>query len=242
MMKYLYCELLKTKHTFSRKLIIIAPITTIVLAFLMGGPYNFQAMSIYWWNSFILYGYVAIQCGLSIQREQRSGKFYSIYSMPINLSKFWITKVLVIALLVLAASIFLSILVGIITLLGITPQPISHARVFLSALAEVISCLWQIPLCLWLSNKVSIYASLLINTILGLVLSFVSITSFWWIAPYTWNLKIIEPITGIKSSGEMALFTDYSVGLIPIIIGMSLVLLLVLVFMSIKWFVNQEVK
>ena len=242
MIKYLHCEILKTKHTFSRRLIFIAPITTVVLAFLMGGSYNFQPMGLYWWYAFILYGYIAIQCGLSIQKEQRAGKFYSVYSMPIDLFKFWIAKVIVIALFILAANILLSILVGLTTFSGDFPQLISLPRIFLSSIAVVICSLWQIPLCLWLANKVGIYFALLINTVLGLVFEFISATSYWWVAPYTWALKIVEPIAGIKSNGEMGLITQYNLMLIPIIIGMSVGLLLMLSYLSGRWFRHQKVK
>jgi len=242
MMKYLYCEILKTKHSFSRKLIIIAPVTTALLAFFMGGPDNFQGMCIYWWNAFILYGYIAIQCGLSIQKEQRAGKLYSVYSMPIDLLKFWFAKVLSIVLFILAANLVVAALVGITSFMGMVPSVISLARIFASLIVIVISSLWQIPLCLWLSSKAGTYASLLVNTILGLVSAFLCNTAYWLVIPYTWSLKIIEPISGIKNSGEMGVFTDYNMLVVPLLIGLSIVLFLALTIPSAKWFAKQEAK
>ena len=147
MQGYLYCETLKTKRTFSRKLIFIAPMITISLAYLMGGPVNFQPMSLYWWYAFILYGFIAILCGLSIQKEQRAGKFYSVFSQPVNLSGFWGSKIAAIALFVLGANLILGLLVGLSTLSSSIPQSISPARIFLCSVVSGVCSLQVSVLC-----------------------------------------------------------------------------------------------
>lgn len=242
MVKYLYCEILKTKRTFSQKLIFIAPLATILLAFLVSGVYNLQSMGLYWWYAFILYGFIAILCGLSIQREQRAGKFYSVYSQPINLSGFWVSKITAIALFVLGASMLLGLLVGLTTFLNSVPQAISLARILFGSIAIAVSSIWQIPLCLWLANKAGTFLPLLINIIMGLASTFIGSTPYWWVVPYTWASKISEPITGIKSSGEMGAIANHSMMLIPIILCMATLLFLILTFATSKWFARQEVK
>jgi len=203
---------------------------------------NPQHMSLYWWYAFILYGFIAILCGLSIQREQRAGKFYSVYSQPINLSGFWVSKITAIALFVLGASMLLGLLVGLTTFLNSVPQAISLARILFGSIAIAVSSIWQIPLCLWLANKAGTFLPLLINIVMGLASTFIGSTPYWWVVPYTWASKISEPITGIKSSGEMGAIANHSMMLIPIILCMATLLFLILTFATSKWFARQEVK
>lgn len=240
--KYLYCETLKIKRTFSQKLIFIAPIATILLAFLIGGAYNLQSMSLYWWYAFIVCGFTGILCGLSIQREQRAGKFYSVYSQPINLSRFWVSKVAAISIFVFGASLLLGLLTALTVFWDAVPNVISPVRILLGAVGVAVSSLWQIPLCLWLANKAGMFLPVLINAVAGLFSTFVTSTSYWWFVPYTWASKITEPITGLKSSGDIGMAANYNTALVPIILCMSVALFLILTFITAKWFARQEVK
>jgi ABC-2 type transport system permease protein len=240
--KLLYCELLKTKRSFAQKLLWIAPITTILLAFLVGGTYNLQPMSFYWWYTFILCGFIGILCGLSIQREQRAGKFYSVYSQPIGLSGFWQAKVLSLSVFILASSLLLAVLMSLTALWDVVPHVISPVRMLLGTVGIVVSSLWQIPVCLWLAKKAGMFLPVLANAIAGLCSTFVSGTAYWWSLPYTWAAKVSEPIMGIKSSGDMGTVADYNPALIPLIICVSVGLFLILTFFTSKWFAHQEVK
>lgn len=242
--RYLYCETLKTKRTFSQKLIFIAPLATILLAFLVGGTYNLQSMILYWWYAFMVCGFIAILCGLSIQREQRAGKFYSVYSQPINLAGFWVSKTAAISIFVFGASLLLGLLTEVTVFWEAVPNVISPARIFFGAAGIAVGSLWQIPLCLWLANKGGMFLPVLINTVIGLFSTFITATSspLWWVVPYTWASKLTEPITGIKSSGDMGAIWNYNTALIPIILCMSVALYLILTFATSKWFARQEVK
>lgn len=242
MTKHLHCEILKTKRTFSRKLILIAPFATMLLAFLVGGAHNLQSMGLYWWYAFLVCGFIAILCGLSIQREQRAGKFYSIYSQPIDLVGFWVSKVAAISVFVLGASLLLGLLSELTCFWEAVPNVISPARILLGAAGIAVSSLWQIPLCLWLANKVGMFLPILINAVMGVFSTLITSTSYWWFVPYTWASKLTEPITGIKSSGDMGAIADYNTSLIPIILCMSVALFLILTFTTAKWFARQEVK
>ena len=87
-MDYLKSEHLKFKRTISNKLIFIVPLITAISAWLMGGFMGYQYMTLYWWYAFLLPGAIAILCSLSHRKEESAGKSYSVFSMPVNLSKF----------------------------------------------------------------------------------------------------------------------------------------------------------
>ena len=242
MEKLIYCEFIKNKHTFAQKLIWIAPVATILLAFLMGGTSNLEPMSFYWWYSFILCSFVGILCGLSIQREKRAGKFYSVYSQPISLSGFWQAKAVSLSVLILVSNLVLAVLMVLIAMGNVAPHAISPVRMVLGAVCIAISSLWQIPLCLWMADKAGMFLPVLVNAIAGLVSTFVSSSTYWWTYPYAWTTKIVEPVMGIKSSGEMGVLTDFDAILIPIILCVSIALFLLMTFLTSQWFVRQEVK
>lgn len=110
-MKYLKSEHLKFRRTFSNKLLIIAPLITAVFAWLMAGFTGFQYMTLYWWYSFLLPGTITVLCYLSNQKEIRADKYYSVYSMSINLKKFWISKNLILIEKMIFAAFILALLV-----------------------------------------------------------------------------------------------------------------------------------
>lgn len=91
-MNYLKSEHLKFKRTISNKLLFIIPFITAIFAWIVGGFFGFQYTTIYWWYAFLLPGAIAILCSLSHRKEDSAGKYYSVFSMPLNLSKFEMAK------------------------------------------------------------------------------------------------------------------------------------------------------
>ena len=239
---FLKAESLKSKHSFSLKLIFIAPLSTVLLAFLMGGFLNLESMGIYWWYSFILCGVIAIMSALSIQREERAGKFYSVYSMPLNLSKLWIAKILNIAKYLLLANLVLAILLIFLSFIGITSFVIGFERILLGCIAIAVVSLWQIPLCLWLAMKVGRFVPLLLNSLIGLFSTFIAASDYWRLVPYTWVPNIVEVITGIKSSGDMGNRESVNMSIVLFVLCGATLLFVLLTYLTSRWFARQEVK
>lgn len=94
-MDYLKSEHLKFKRTISNKLIFIVPLITAIFAWIMGGYMGYQYMTLYWWYAFLLPGAIAILCSLSHGKEENAGKYYSVFSMPVNLSRFEFAKCII---------------------------------------------------------------------------------------------------------------------------------------------------
>ena len=138
-MKYLKSEHLKFRRTFSNKLLIIAPLITAVFAWLMAGFTGFQYMTLYWWYSFLLPGTITVLCYLSNQKEIRADKYYSVYSMSINLKKFWISKNLILIEKMIFAAFILALFMPLVvnTAFGI----------FLPGFFGTTSLWWLCPYC-----------------------------------------------------------------------------------------------
>lgn len=114
-MDYLKSEHLKFKRTISNKLIFIVPLITAIFAWLMGGYMGYQYMTLYWWYAFLLPGAIAILCSLSHRKEENAGKYYSVFSMPVNLSRFEFAKGIILVEKLLVSAIFLALLISIST-------------------------------------------------------------------------------------------------------------------------------
>ena len=112
-MDYLKSEHLKFKRTISNKLIFIVPLITAIFAWIMGGYMGYQYMTLYWWYAFLLPGAIAILCSLSHRKEENAGKYYSVFSMPVNLSRFEFAKGIILVEKLLVSAIFLALLISI---------------------------------------------------------------------------------------------------------------------------------
>lgn len=112
-MDYLKSEHLKFKRTISNKLIFIVPLITAIFAWIMGGYMGYQYMTLYWWYAFLLPGAIAILCSLSHGKEENAGKYYSVFSMPVNLSRFEFAKCIILVEKLLVSAIFLALLISI---------------------------------------------------------------------------------------------------------------------------------
>ena len=145
-MKYLKSEHLKFRRTFFNKLLIIAPLITAVFAWLMAGFTGFQYMSLYWWYSFLLPGTITVLCYLSNQKEIRADKYYSVYSMSINLKKFWISKNLILIEKMIFAAFILALLVCVSNIISPSTVIFTPGQSFIGSVAIMIASIWQIPL------------------------------------------------------------------------------------------------
>ena len=72
MNKILQSEHLKQKHTFQKKLIYLAPLVSIAIAFVLMGGYYIQKSAFYWWYSLILLGCFTMLCSFFISYDRKS--------------------------------------------------------------------------------------------------------------------------------------------------------------------------
>lgn len=72
MFRIVRSELLKMRHTFSLKLVILAPLVTLLLGYLLSGSYV-QLSAYNWWYSMILPLVVSLCSASMIVREKKTG-------------------------------------------------------------------------------------------------------------------------------------------------------------------------
>lgn len=243
MMNDLKAENLKCKGTFAKKLVIIAPVLMLLLA-VFSGRY-FVENGYNWWYSLIFPGFVTLLSALVNQYEEKGLRYRAVFALPVNLKKTWLSKVTLIGLYVAAAGLIH--LGGI--LLGMTVYVTSSGIAFHRAIAAssilLITSLWQIPLCLFLSKKWGLLPTVFLNLCGGVTLeSLTAGKTWWWACPYSWPARLMCPVLGVLPQGVMAKPGDpmLNAGVIPVGVTLSIVLFALLLFLTAQWFPKQEVK
>ena len=224
-MDYLKSEHLKFKRTISNKLIFIVPLITAIFAWIMGGYMGYQYMTLYWWYAFLLPGAIA-------------GKYYSVFSMPVNLSRFEFAKGIILVEKLLVSAIFLALLISISNIIAPATAVYSLLHSITGSIGIILASVWQIPLCLYLARKTGMFVPIVLNTILGIVLSTATAlgnTIAWWFVPYCWAAKLAEPLMGIEMNGTYAGNCGFSIA-IMISISLSILLFLILSYADAKDF------
>ena len=227
-MDYLKSEHLKFKRTISNKLIFIVPLITAIFAWIMGGYMGYQYMTLYWWYAFLLPGAIAILCSLSHRKEENAGKYYSVFSMPMNLSKFEAAKGIILIEKLLIAAVFLAMLISISNIISPATVVYSVLQSIVGSIGIILASVWQIPLCLYLTRKMGLFLPIVLNTILGIFLPIaLGNTVVWWLVPYCYAAKLAEPLMGIEMNGTFAGAYGFSVTiLIPIVLSILLFIIL----------------
>ena len=117
--------------------------------------------------------------------------------------KVWIAKNL--TLVFYAALSNLVLLIGILLGGSFVPNPLPFGASCLGMFLIFISSLWQIPLCLFLSRKVGMVGTVILQVGIGDVLGILFATkSNWWLCPYSWTARMITPVLGILPNGTLA--------------------------------------
>ena len=209
-MDYLKSEHLKFKRTISNKLIFIVPLITAIFAWIMGGYMGYQYMTLYWWYAFLLPGAIAILCSLSHRKVEK----------------------------LLVSAIFLALLISISNIIAPATAVYSLLHSITGSIGIILASVWQIPLCLYLARKTGMFVPIVLNTILGIVLSTATAlgnTIAWWFVPYCWAAKLAEPLMGIEMNGTYAGNCGFSIA-IMISISLSILLFLILSYADAKDF------
>lgn len=243
MINYIKAENLKLKRTFTKKLVVIMPLISLLIALLSPIWYEINAFN--WWYTIILPGYIALLSFLVHQKEEKKLNYTGVMCLHVDLKKVWMSKVLLLAKFIFISCIILS--------LGILPGgvifPITNTipaiSIIIAGFVIAITSVWQIPLCLFIAKKAGILPTIFINTLFGIVLNLFTVDKGIWIAcPYSFTSRLMAPILGILPNGTLGKANSPLLNTNVIFPGvvLSIILFLILTFITSYWFSNQEVK
>jgi len=242
MFDFLKSDWLKEKYSFRKKIVWIAPSITIVLAlFLMRGNSRFLIEgSFNWWYSTILPATVAIICSFVIAKEKQKN-YHGLFAIATSKSKLWISKIIICSLLLLATCLlFLIILESCAMIFNIN---IPLFPCLLASIVLFLTFVWQIPLLLFISLKIQPFIVILVSLFLNIGIGiFCATESYWWI-PFSIPSRLMTPILGVLPNGVMAEATSYmrETSVIPLGISINVILFLVFCVITTIAFNGKEV-
>lgn len=247
---YFKSEYLKIKHTFIGRLIFIAPFIAIALSFVLTTRY-FAIDSYNWWYTMLLPGMISILC-TSVAAKDKKMKNMAVLSMPLELKKVWMAKILVCVCMVSFAVIVHligSVLIGSVFGIG-KLGTIQAVNAVIASMVLIMTFLWQIPLCMFLGSKIGMFATVLINIVCCFILGvLLAVYDIFWMVPYAVPSRLMVPIIKVLPNGLLAIpesqtfrpeLLSHGVILPGIII--TVILFIILSFFTANWYEKQEAR
>lgn len=246
MINYLISENLKFKRTFSRKLMLLAPMFFILYAFLtmsnMETKNNYFLIMVFnWWPLIFMPIGSALLCSLSDGKERKSGNYRGLFSHNINITAIWFSKIGIIAYYMLLSSLLLTAVVyGCVLLFPNNPVPL--LKVLEASGAVWLTSIGLIPVYLFFAVWLGTVAAMGISVfgiIAGVILA---AKSNWFILPFSYSLRLMCPIMGVHPNGT-ALPADATLrnpSVIPEGILLSLLFFTAMTLLTAFWFTKRR--
>ncbi|MBU5226616.1 lantibiotic immunity ABC transporter MutE/EpiE family permease subunit [Clostridium senegalense] len=251
MFNMIQSENLKYKRTFSRKMLVLMPLLIALLGIFLLRYFDpnaavfssyFSQSSINYWCITIMPIGMALLASLSAMKEKKSGQYRALKSKNVNISKMWISKIIVISFYTLITTIL--VMTVIIALYLYENKFIGNlSQMLIAYLVVWVTTLSLIPIYLFLAELFGTFAAIL-SSIVGLGVNvFISIRPMWFIWPWSWSARLMCPIVKVHPNGTLLEganpLLDPSV--ITLGIAISIITFLVLSFLTAKWFAKREV-
>ncbi len=209
MRKYYTAERLKYRHTFIGKLVLFMPLVSVIFAAWLTHEY-FTVDSYNWWYMVLYPGMLAVISGVLGGKDGKR-KNVTIGSLPCDVGKIWDAKVLVGAVfsaVSVLCIIFLTVITGKWMELGMHMtfrlQPSVETQILAGVLLWVTT-LWQIPFCLWLSQKIGSFFMFIVHMgSCGIISALVSLKPWFAVLPGAITPRLMCPVLGILPNGLLA--------------------------------------
>lgn len=243
MLNYINAEKLKIKGTIASRLVLIFPILLLLLTLTLGFSY-FQVNTLNWWYVILLPGFIALLSAMVDQKESKKLSYRALYSLPVDLDKIWISKIVLILKNVTLATLFILVSVYIGGFIFQSRLDYTYINIITAFVVLIATTMWQIPLCLYIAKKFGFTLTILINMILATLGVIIATEPIWWTFPYTWAPHAMITAVGLLPNGLIAEIGNPMINeaVIPAVIIASIALFSVLIISTSKWFKNQEVR
>lgn len=198
MLGILRSEILKIRHTFSVKSVIMAPLITLLLSYLLSGSYV-QLSTYNWWYFMILPLVVLLWSADMIVREKNTG-MQNIVCLPVQLDKIWIGKTVVLVIFLFITNFLLWIAVTAVG--SVTTVTVSPLDGLIGCMLLSLTYLWQIPFIMMLVNFSGYIPTVLVSLAANITLSVICAEKDWFLlVPYAIPARIVCPFFKMHVNG-----------------------------------------
>lgn len=199
MLKLMSAEYQKLKRTFTKNLIWIAPMATMLLCAGLSSGDGFQNGSYNWWYTMMLPGMLTLICASVIEKDKKKLHYRGILCLPVNSQKIWFGKIgICVSLYLVSCLIFFAgnALGGLYY-----GSSIPMTQNIAGSVLLFITFLWQIPFSMFLTERMELFPAVFINLAgnIGCV-PFIAKTSYWWI-PYAIPARLMCPVIKVLPNG-----------------------------------------
>lgn len=251
MLNVIQSENLKYKHTFSQKLVLIAPLFIVLYAIIVklfipavvGTPWDFFLCMVFsWWPLIFIPLGTALLCTLAEMREKKAGNYRSLRTYNLSASALWFSKITVLALYTLLSSvtmIFTTLIAGSLFAQGTVP---------IGKIIEASAIIWLVSLSI---IPIQLFAAAWKGTVVAVVLGLFGLFTgviaapkpFWIFVPWSWPMRLMSPIIGVHPNGIPLEAGDplLNPSVIPVGIAISLAFFVVTAVLTTIWFAKREV-
>ncbi len=253
MINALKAEFQKYRRTFAIKLIVLSPLVVVGFATiqkLIAGPNSdlgtmqyFLDLIFNWWTLLFIPLGVALLTILVNNQEKKAGHYRSLNSHAFPPARIWMSKILVLSILLLISSIILILSTGIMGIL-LSDSPIPWKQIISGAIVTWFVSSSLITLQLWVATLGGVVLSIGLS-FFGFILSlFATETSIWWAVPWSWSLRLMGPIIGVRTNGLPLESADPLMDPSVIFVGMlvSCIVFISCTALSALWFNKREVR
>lgn len=191
-------ELLKMRHTFSMKLVILAPLVTLLLSYLLSGIYvQFSAYN--WWY-FMILPFVVSSCSAGmIVREKKTG-MQNVVCLPVKFDKIWFGKTAALVILLFAANLLLWISTTAVG--SVTTVTVSPLDGLIGCMLLFLAYIWQIPFIMLSVNFMGYIPTVLVSMAANVILSAALAETEWFLfVPYAIPARIVCPFFKMHING-----------------------------------------
>lgn len=241
MTNYLLAEKVKQKRTFNNKIIWLAPCITVLIAFfLMGGDYLQTAAFNWWYITFLPFTMAYIAS--SIIKKENKHNLHGLLGISRNKIRIWFAKIGIATYYLFLTCI---IFCGLISICGLVfTNKINITTSVWASFILLITFAWQIPLYMIVTQKLNLFVSVILSILFNTVIScIVAIKAYWFVIPFSIPARLMCPVIKVMPNGlpvkEGSIFSQYSSISTGIIL--SIVLFVLISFLTAKWFERQEI-
>ena len=253
MIAVIQSEYLKYKRTFTRKLILCAPLFILILALLVkivapdqNGDWSFLLTVIYnWWPVIFIPIGMALFAALIHIQEKKAGNLVNLRIHNVSPCRVWFAKIAVMAIHSFWATLVLIVCTLASVLLIAADSSVPWNQLIIGGLLIWLVSLPLIPLQLMAAFWKGLFSSMG----LGIIGFFWGVSvapgANWMFVPWSWPSRLMAPIVGVHPNGVSLppgdpLLLDTSV--IPLGIGISIAALILFSSLSALWFSRKELR
>lgn len=249
MMQVLRAELLKYRRTFMVKLVVCIPlffaVYSLVTTYLLPMAYNWNGilvLSFNWWPVTFLPLDYGLFAGMVAGQERKVGAYRALKAEAGAPQCIWLGKI---GGMMVVSTLSSLVLVAGDLVCGVLQGDVPPVQVVAVAALLCWVTTWAlIPLMLWMATWGGMLLSLVIGIFGAAAGVLLAPTKLWLYCPWSWATRLMCPVIGVHPNGTILPQTSplFDAGVIPVGVGVSLAVFVVLTFFTAQWFARREVR